>query len=86
MSVGTNSIGGQGPPLQGLILGTRGSELARAQTRMVETGLRASWADLTIETKVIRTSGDEGKAGEEMSILPCTARKIYRASWRPGRR
>ncbi len=52
------------------MLGTRGSELARAQTRMVETGLRASWADLTIETKVIRTSGDESSATLPVANVP----------------
>lgn len=44
-----------------IVLGTRGSELAQAQTRAVADGLRARWADLAVETKIIRTSGDEGK-------------------------
>ena len=44
-----------------IILGTRGSELAQAQTRQVVEELRARWADLTVETKIIRTSGDKGK-------------------------
>ena len=42
-----------------IVIGTRGSELARAQARMVSDGLRARWADLTVETKIITTSGDE---------------------------
>ena len=42
-----------------IVIGTRGSELARAQALMVTDGLRARWADLTVETKIIRTSGDE---------------------------
>ena len=42
-----------------IVIGTRGSELARAQTRMVEEALREKWPDVTIETKIIRTSGDE---------------------------
>ena len=42
-----------------IVIGTRGSELARAQARMVEKALHAKWPDLTIETKIIRTSGDE---------------------------
>ncbi len=42
-----------------IVIGTRGSELARAQARMVSEGLRARWADLAVETKVITTSGDE---------------------------
>jgi hydroxymethylbilane synthase len=45
-----------------IVLGTRGSELARAQTRMVAKELRGRWADLTIEIKIIKTSGDEGRA------------------------
>jgi hydroxymethylbilane synthase len=44
-----------------IVLGTRGSELARAQTRAVADGLRKRWADLVVETKIIRTSGDEAK-------------------------
>ena len=44
-----------------IVLGTRGSELARAQTRAVADGLRMRWADLIVETKIIRTSGDDAK-------------------------
>jgi hydroxymethylbilane synthase len=44
-----------------IVIGTRGSELAQAQTQEVVDGMRARWADVTIETKIIRTSGDEGK-------------------------
>ena len=43
-----------------IVLGTRGSELAQAQTRAVAEGLRTRWADLIVETKIVRTSGDEG--------------------------
>src|SRR5712691_6419625 len=42
-----------------IVIGTRGSELAQAQARMVSDGLRARWADLTVEIKIITTSGDE---------------------------
>src|SRR5437016_8808556 len=42
-----------------IVIGTRGSELARAQARMVEKALHEKWPELTIETKIIRTSGDE---------------------------
>jgi hydroxymethylbilane synthase len=41
-----------------IVIGTRGSELAKAQARMVSDGLRARWADLAVETKIITTSGD----------------------------
>jgi hydroxymethylbilane synthase len=42
-----------------IVLGTRGSELARTQTRMVADRLHAQWEDVTIETNIIRTTGDE---------------------------
>jgi hydroxymethylbilane synthase len=42
-----------------IVIGTRGSELAKAQARTVSDGLRARWADLAVETKIITTSGDE---------------------------
>ena len=42
-----------------IVLGTRGSELARTQTRMVADRLHAQWEDVTIETNIIRTMGDE---------------------------
>ncbi len=42
-----------------LILGTRGSELALAQTRTVTGGLQASHSGLIVERKIIQTSGDK---------------------------
>jgi hydroxymethylbilane synthase len=48
---------------QPLVIGTRGSALARAQTEMVEHALRAAWSDLAIEIKIIMTSGDETARG-----------------------
>src|SRR5437660_10973958 len=53
------SSDGHRPPLQKTVLGTRGSELARTQARMVADRLHAQWEDLTIETNIIRTMGDE---------------------------
>src|SRR5438128_8807612 len=44
-----------------IVIGTRGSELARTQAQMVSDALRTRWAELAVETKVIRTSGDEQK-------------------------
>src|SRR5436309_6997799 len=41
------------------ILGTRGSELARAQARLVEKAIQALRPELRIETKIITTKGDE---------------------------
>ena len=42
-----------------IVLGTRGSELARAQTRLVEEAIRGAHLDVTIETKVVTTKGDK---------------------------
>jgi hydroxymethylbilane synthase len=45
-----------------IVLGTRGSELARAQTRLVENAIRGAHPNLTIETKVVATKGDKAGA------------------------
>jgi hydroxymethylbilane synthase len=45
-----------------IVLGTRGSELARAQTRLVEKAIRCAHPNVTIETKVIATKGDKARA------------------------
>jgi hydroxymethylbilane synthase len=42
-----------------IVLGTRGSELARAQTRLVEEAMRDIHLDVTIETKIVATKGDK---------------------------
>jgi hydroxymethylbilane synthase len=51
---------------QRIVLGTRGSELALIQSRMVEAALQTDRPDLELATEVIKTSGDEdaGAAGE----------------------
>lgn len=41
-----------------LILGTRGSDLALTQTRLVAARLRAAHPELTVETRIIKTTGD----------------------------
>jgi hydroxymethylbilane synthase len=43
---------------QEIILGSRGSELARTQTAMVEAALRRAWPELKIATQIISTRGD----------------------------
>jgi hydroxymethylbilane synthase len=43
------------------ILGTRGSELARTQARLVEEAIQRVDAGVTIETKIIVTKGDDAK-------------------------
>src|SRR6266404_1408358 len=45
--------------LEKIILGSRGSELARAQTAMVAEALRRAWPDLEIATQIISTRGDQ---------------------------
>jgi hydroxymethylbilane synthase len=44
-----------------MTLGTRGSELARAQTLLVEKAIRNAHPNATIETKIITTRGDSSK-------------------------
>jgi len=44
-----------------ITLGTRGSELARAQALLVEKAIRSAHPKVTIETKIIATRGDNAK-------------------------
>ncbi|PYI78352.1 MAG: hypothetical protein DMF04_03580, partial [Verrucomicrobia bacterium] len=46
-------------PLQKIVLGTRGSELALAQARMVVEALGRAWPSLNVAIEIIRTVGDE---------------------------
>jgi hydroxymethylbilane synthase len=41
-----------------LIIGTRGSALAQAQTRLVRDALKKAWPTRTFETHIIKTEGD----------------------------
>lgn len=52
-------VGGHRPPLQRVILGSRGSELARRQTAMVAEALTRAWPELETTVKIIKTQGDE---------------------------
>ena len=45
--------------MEKIILGSRGSELARRQTAMVAEALKRAWPELEIATKIIKTRGDE---------------------------
>ena len=45
-----------------IVLGSRGSELARTQTELVAAALRQAWPELDIATRIIRTSGDKETA------------------------
>jgi hydroxymethylbilane synthase len=77
MSVGdsANSVGGHRPPLQKIVLGSRGSDLARAQTAMVATGLQRAWPELEIKLEIIKTRGDERSLEASESIDPRAGRK-----------
>lgn len=44
-----------------LVLGTRGSESARAQARLVEKAIQTAWPEAKIETKIIVTQGDKAR-------------------------
>src|SRR6202008_1544249 len=44
-----------------LVLGTRGSELARAQARLVQKAIQTAWPEAKIETKIIATQGDKAR-------------------------
>jgi hydroxymethylbilane synthase len=50
-----------------IILGTRGSELARAQARLVEKAIEAAQSDAKVETRIITTRGDKAR------LLECQA-------------
>ena len=44
---------------QRIVLGTRGSDLARTQTAMVESALRSHWPNFDVVVEIITTRGDE---------------------------
>jgi hydroxymethylbilane synthase len=50
-----------------IILGTRGSELARAQARLVEKAIQAAQPDTKIETRIIMTRGDKARLLERQT-------------------
>ncbi|PYK11252.1 MAG: hydroxymethylbilane synthase [Verrucomicrobia bacterium] len=52
-----------------IVLGTRGSELARAQARLVEKAIQTVWPEAKIETKILATQGDKAKV-EIAAVLP----------------
>lgn len=59
-----------------IILGTRGSELARAQTSLVEHALRSRWPDLDIAVEIITTRGDEKKSGASFQLASNTGSQV----------
>jgi len=55
-------VGGHRPPLQKIVLGSRGSELARTQTALVQEALKKAWPQLDVATAIIATRGDSRSA------------------------
>src|SRR4029077_3240032 len=49
-------------PSQKIVLGSRGSDLARNQTAMVESALQKAWPELEIVTEIIKARGDDRQA------------------------
>lgn len=70
-----NSVGSHRPPLQKIVLGSRGSDLARAQTAMVATALQRAWPELEIKLETIKTHGDERTLKVSEPIDPRAGRK-----------
>jgi hydroxymethylbilane synthase len=60
---------------QRIVLGSRGSELACAQTRMVEKALRSAWPEIEIKIQIIKTRGDEKTSCPNEPIDPKAGRK-----------
>jgi hydroxymethylbilane synthase len=61
----------QAPPLQKIVLGSRGSDLALAQARLAECALREKWP-IEVQIEVIRTKGDERVIPSENASLART--------------
>src|SRR5438045_2244876 len=62
-------------PLQQIILGSRGSELARAQTAMVAAALRRVRPALEVNVEIIKTRGDERSVQHRVPVDPRAGRK-----------
>ena len=65
------------PTERDLVLGTRGSALARIQTDQVLTALRAAHPKRTLETEVIRTRGDQGDVGQVGAFVSELQRALH---------
>jgi hydroxymethylbilane synthase len=53
------------PPVTAVTIGTRGSPLARAQTRAVVEALQGAWEDVQVDMRAIETRGDRTQATGE---------------------
>lgn len=58
-----------------IVLGSRGSDLARAQTSLVAEALRRARPALEVRIEIIRTRGDEQKGGSREPVDPRAGRK-----------
>jgi hydroxymethylbilane synthase len=58
-----------------IILGSRGSELARAQTAMVAAALRQAWPGVEVVVEIIKTRGDEQSSQPSEVVDPRAGRK-----------
>jgi len=70
-----NPLDAQRRPRQKIVLGSRGSDLARAQTALVATALKRVWPDLEIRIEIVKTRGDERGPGAPGPIDPRVGRK-----------
>ncbi|AFV77180.1 hydroxymethylbilane synthase [Thermus oshimai] len=52
-----------------IVVGTRGSALALAQTRFVVERLKESWPEAEFKVKTIKTRGDQGASPKEQAIF-----------------
>lgn len=64
---------------QSIALGSRGSDLALTQALLVENALRARWPGLEIETKIVKTSGDEGAAIKQIETTAAGRKGLFTA-------
>ena len=60
---------------QKIILGSRGSELARAQTAMVAKALQHAWPEIEVRLEIVRTLGDDRSLETAEPIDPRAGRK-----------
>lgn len=60
---------------QEIVLGSRGSELARAQTTMVAKALQQAWPEIEVRIEIVKTRGDERSLETTGPIDPRAGRK-----------
>ena len=68
-----------------ITLGTRGSDLARAQTLLVENAIRSAHPNVAIETKIIVTRGDNAKVVDLVLVEKDCSRRKSNERFSPAR-